>query len=65
MKINLYFCGVKSYVRYMAAALSSVFCICKPYSKYSRRQEWVNGNVPKVSARMNLTAPTVAFLFNV
>ena len=65
MRINYYFCGVKSYVRYIAAALSSVFCISKLVNRYSRRQEWESSNAPKVSARMNLTAPTVAFLFNV
>lgn len=65
MNIILYFCGVKSILRYIAAAFCSDFCICKLYNRYSRRQEWVNGNVPKVSAVLNLTAPTVAFLFNV
>lgn len=65
MRKNYYFCNVKSYLRYIAAAFCSDFCISKLYNRYSRRQEWVNGNVPKVSADMNLTTPTVAFLFNV
>ena len=60
MRINLYFCGVKSRVRYMTAALSSVFCISQLISKYSRT-EWVGSNAPKVSALENLTAPIAAF----
>lgn len=65
MRKIFYFCNVKSQVRYIAAAISSVFCICKYFNRYSRRQEWGNSNVPKVSALENLTAPSVAFLFNV
>lgn len=65
MRINYYFCGVKSIVRYMTAALSSVFCISQFIYRYSRRQEWGNSNVPEVFALWNLTTPTVAFLFNV
>ena len=36
----LYFCSVKIYVRYIAAAMSSVFCITNLLVKYSRK-EWV------------------------
>lgn len=36
----LYFCSVKSVVRYIAAAMSSVFCITNLLVKYSRK-EWV------------------------
>lgn len=63
MKISLYFCGVKSISRYIAAALSSVFCISKLNVKYSRK-EWGNSNVPKVSAILNLTAPIAAFFMS-
>ena len=52
-----YFCNVKSYERYEAAANKQRFLY--PFIIVnSKRKEWVNGNVPKVSARMNLTAPT-------
>ena len=63
MKINLYFCGVKSQVRYIAAAIRSVFCIRQLVSKYSRK-EWVVSNAPKVSALVNLTAPIAAFFMS-
>ena len=56
MEYNLYFCGVKSQVRYIAAASRSVFCICNILYNYSRK-EWGNSNVPKVFALENLTAP--------
>jgi hypothetical protein len=56
----LYFCTVKIYVRYIAAAMSSVFCITNLLVKYSRK-EWVVSNAPKVSALENLTAPIAAF----
>ena len=36
----LYFCSVKSFKRYEAAAKSSVFCIQNLLVKYSRK-EWV------------------------
>ena len=36
----LYFCSVKSQLRYIAAAMSSVFCISNLLVKYSRK-EWV------------------------
>lgn len=59
----LYFCSVKSYVRYEAAAKSSVFCISKLINRYSRK-EW-EAVMPRGFARKNLTTPTAAFLFNV
>lgn len=52
-----YICNVKSYERYEAAASKQRF-LYPSISVNSKRKEWVNGNVPKVSARMNLTAPT-------
>jgi len=64
MSNNLYFCGVKSYERYEAAAQKQRF-LCPYIIVNSKRKEWVNGNVPKVSARVNLTAPTALSLFNV
>ena len=62
MKMIFYICTVKSYERYMTAALRSVYCIRQIiYNRYSRIKVWVSGNTPKVSARMNLTAPWTAF----
>lgn len=58
MKISLYFCGVKSNERYEAAASKQRF-LCPKNVLKSKRKEWVNGNVPKVSARLNLTAPAL------
>lgn len=63
MRKIIYFCGVKSIVRYIAAAVSSVFCARYLLVKHSRK-EWGNSNVPKVSAQLNLTAPTAAFLLS-
>ncbi len=51
-----YFCGVKSQVRYEAAAKSSVFCAPELVNR-NKREEWASSNVPKVSALENLTAP--------
>lgn len=65
MQKSLYFCGVKSISRYIAAAMSSVFCACHVLVNYIAVEEWGNSNVPKVSAILNLTAPAAAFLFNV
>lgn len=59
MRENFYFCGVKSHERYMTAAQRSVFC-ARNLVVNSSRKEWVNGNVPKVFARENLTAPIAA-----
>lgn len=61
MKIIFYFCGVKTQLRYIAAALSSVFCASNLLVN-SKRKEWANGNVPKVSAVEYLTAPTALSL---
>ena len=63
MRKSLYFCGVKSIVRYIAAALRSVFCAKVLSFKYSRK-EWAVSNAPKVSALLNLTAPIAAFLLS-
>ena len=66
MKRNFYICTVKTYVRYIAAALRSVFCAQNLLViRYSRIKVWGSSNAPKVFARMNLTAPCAAFLFNV
>lgn len=59
MKKSFYFCGVKSYLRYIAAALCSVFC-ARNLLVNSSRKVWGNGNVPKVFADVNLTAPIAA-----
>ena len=63
MSNNLYFCGVKSEVRYEAAAQKQRF-LCPYIIVNSKRKEWVNGNVPKVSACLNLTARNAAFLLS-
>lgn len=60
MRKSLYFCGVKSIERYIAAALRSVFCAKVLLVKYSRK-EWGYSNVPKVFALQNLTAPMRPF----
>ena len=66
MRMIFYICTVKSYERYMTAALSSVFCAQNLIiNRYCRILVWVSGNAPKVSAYKNLTAPRTAFLFNV
>ena len=62
MKKIFYFCVVKSYVRYISAAISSVFCANVLLVRYSRIKVWGSSNAPKVPARMNLTAPCAAFL---
>lgn len=62
MKMIFYICTVKSYVRYIAAALRSVFCASDYINRYSRIKVWVSSNAPKVFARMNLTTPWTAFL---
>ena len=64
MDYNLYFCGVKSVERYEAAAQKQRF-LCPLLSIKNKRKEWGNGNVPEVSAQLNLTAPTALSLFNV
>ena len=66
MKMIFYFCNVKSCVRYIAAALRSVFCISNfLVFRYSRIKVCGSSNAHKVFAHVNLTAPCAAFLFNV
>ena len=64
MQKRLYFCGVKTQVRYIAAAMSSVFC-AHVLLIYTAVEECGNSNVHNVSALEYVTAPTAAFLFNV
>lgn len=64
IKINFYFCNVKSTERYEAAAIKQRFLYPSIYVN-SKRKEWANSNVPEVSAQLNLTAPTALSLFNV
>jgi hypothetical protein len=61
--INLYFCSVKSQVRYIAAATSSVFCAICLILVYSRK-ECGSSNAHRVFALENLTAPIAAFLLS-
>ena len=62
MKMIFYFCNVKSIVRYIAAALRSVFCAQNLLViRYSRIKVWGSSNAPKVFAQWNLTAPCAAF----
>ena len=63
MSNNLYFCGVKSNKRHEVAAQKQRFLCPYLLLTYSRI-EWVNGNVPKVSACLNLTARNAAFLLS-
>ena len=63
MSNNLYFCGVKSNKRHEVAAKMQRFLCPYLLLKYSRI-EWVNGNVPEVSACLNLTARNAAFLLS-
>lgn len=64
MEYILYFCTVKSNKRHEVAAKMQRF-LCPNLIVNSSRKEWVNSNVPKVSACLNLTAPIAAFMFNV
>ena len=59
-----YICTVKIHERHEVAANKQRF-LCPILLVNNKRKEWVNGNVPKVSARVNLTAPTALSLFNV
>ena len=66
MKMIFYICTVKSQLRYIAAALRSVFCASYILvNRYSRIKVWGRSNAPKVFAVENLTTPWTAFLFNV
>ena len=47
----------------MAAAIKQRFLCTNLLVKYSRK-EWVDSNVPKVLAQLNLTAPIAAFLLS-
>ena len=51
-----YFCGVKSYERYEAAAEKQRF-LYPHISVYSSRKECGSSNAHRVFARVNLTAP--------
>ena len=62
MKKIFYICTVKTILRYIAAALRSVFCTQTLLVRYSRIKVWVSGNAPKVFAEWSLTAPCTAFL---
>jgi hypothetical protein len=63
MRKIFYFCNVKSNERYIAAASKQRF-LCPNILVNSKRKEWANGNVPKVSARLNLTVPTALSLLS-
>ena len=65
MRMIFYICTVKSCKRYIAAALSSVFCASDHINRYSRIKVCGSSNAHKVFAYVNLTAPCAAFLFNV
>lgn len=54
-KINFYFCNVKSEVRHEVAAKKQRF-LCHNLLVKFKRIVWGNGNVPEVSALLNLTA---------
>ena len=54
-KNNFYICGVKSEVRHEVAAKMQRF-LCHRLIVNSKRIVWGNGNVPEVSALLNLTA---------
>lgn len=64
LKNSLYICTVKSKTRHEVAAESSVFCVLSLLAKILRVHVWGNGDVPEVSAFLNLTAHG-AILFNV
>ena len=55
LKNSLYICTVKLVERHEVAAESSVFCVLCLLENYNRIV-WGNGNVPEVSAQLNLTA---------
>ena len=59
-----YLCTVKLHERHEVAASKQRF-LCPILLVNSKRKEWANSNVPEVSARVNLTAPTALSLFNV
>ena len=55
LKNSLYICTVILVERHEVAAKSSVFCVLCLFENYNRIV-WGNGNVPEVSAQLNLTA---------
>ena len=55
MNIILYFCGVKTYLRYEAAAQKQRF-LCHLISIKNKRIEWGRSNRPKATADKCLTA---------
>lgn len=63
-KYIFYFCNVKSEVRYEAAAIKQRF-LYPIFIVNSNRKECGSSNAHKVSALLNLTAPTAVSLFNV
>lgn len=63
MGIIYYFCTVKSYERHEVAAKMQRFLCAILISKYSRL-ECGSSNAHKVSARMNLTAPSAFCLMS-
>ena len=56
LKNSLYICAVKSETRHGVAAESSVFCVTSLLANHFRVHVWGNGDVPRVSAFLNLTA---------
>ena len=53
MRINYYFCGVKTQERYESAASKQRF-LC-PINSKNKRIEWVSSNAPKGTAQLALT----------
>ena len=64
MKSIFYFCIVKSTGRHEAAANKQRFLwpTFNSITDTKRIKVWVNGNVPEVSARLDLTAPCTLIL---
>lgn len=65
MGFIFYFCGVKTSGRYEAAAEKQRFLYPSYIVNKHKRKEWGNSNVPEVSARWYLTAPTALSFINV
>ena len=63
MRKKMYFCRVKSVVRYIAAATMQRFLCPSILFKYSR-SECGRSNARKVFALQNLTAPAAFLLSN-
>ena len=64
MSNNLYFCGVKSEVRYEAAAQKQRF-LCHLISIKNKRNVCGSSNARKASALLSLTARIALSLFSV